>query len=316
MLKIGIIISTLSVVVYKVTNNKDVEDIIEYYETVVADSENISFIFMIIALMFLNWSIEAIKWNLLVNRIEQISFLRALSAIFAGITLGVFTPNRIGEYAGRVLWVKHKNRIIVALITLITSAAQIITTIIIGSISFYFYYIHFIRTADYQWFEIYLIVLIGLISTLLIVLFINTPALFSLTRKLNLSKKMRKYLSVFNRYNSLELIKVFGLSIVRYAVFSFQLILLLVFFKVSIQPTILFIMIPMIFLVMAIIPSIALAELGIREALALSFLGQVSDNHLGIVSATFFLWLINLAIPAGIGSLLILQTKIFKKEMA
>ena len=65
---------------------------------------------------------------------------------------------------------------------------------------------------------------------------------------------------------------------------------------------------------MTFIPSIALADLGIREAVALTIIGLESNNHIGILSATLVIWAINLVIPAIFGSVLIFKSKIFKSK--
>lgn len=62
---------------------------------------------------------------------------------------------------------------------------------------------------------------------------------------------------------------------------------------------------------MAVIPTLALTEIGVRGSVALFFLGLVSTNSIGIVTATFTLWIINLALPALIGSFFVFSTNIF-----
>ena len=72
-----------------------------------------------------------------------------------------------------------------------------------------------------------------------------------------------------------------------------------------------------IYLAQTMIPSIAVAELGIRGNVALFFLNDVVINEelkIGIVSATFTLWLINLIVPAIFGAIFILRLKFFKNK--
>jgi hypothetical protein len=69
------------------------------------------------------------------------------------------------------------------------------------------------------------------------------------------------------------------------------------------------------FLFLAIIPSIALVELGIRGKLALELFGWISANQLGVISAVISIWLVNLVLPAIIGSLLIIRIKIFTTRL-
>lgn len=61
------------------------------------------------------------------------------------------------------------------------------------------------------------------------------------------------------------------------------------------------------FLLMAIIPTIALfTDLTLKNEINLKLLGLFNTNHLGISLTTLGVWIINLVIPAIIGSLLIL----------
>ena len=69
----------------------------------------------------------------------------------------------------------------------------------------------------------------------------------------------------------------------------------------------------LIFLFMTLTPTIALTEIGIRGSIAVLVLGIFSNNIIGILSSTVVLWIINLIIPAIIGSLFIFNLNFFKK---
>ena len=84
--------------------------------------------------MFLNWFLESLKWRFLISKIEKISIKRSLRAIFSGITVSAFTPNRVGEYAGRVFCLEKADRVQAVLITVIGSMAQLVVTIVFGLI--------------------------------------------------------------------------------------------------------------------------------------------------------------------------------------
>jgi hypothetical protein len=72
--------------------------------------------------------------------------------------------------------------------------------------------------------------------------------------------------------------------------------------------------ISILFLVLAIIPSFAIADLGIRGKFSTELLTLYSANTIGIIGTTFGIWFINLFIPALAGSILILGIKIFKEK--
>ena len=60
----------------------------------------------VIFLVFINWGFEARKWQLLVKPIQRMDFLTAYKSVLSGVTLSINTPNRIGEYGGRILYIK------------------------------------------------------------------------------------------------------------------------------------------------------------------------------------------------------------------
>ena len=71
--------------------------------------------------------------------------------------------------------------------------------------------------------------------------------------------------------------------------------------------------ITLLFWVLAIVPSFAIADLGIRGKFAVALFTLFSNNVVGIIGTTFGIWFINLFMPAIVGSLLILGIKIFKE---
>jgi hypothetical protein len=73
-------------------------------------------------------------------------------------------------------------------------------------------------------------------------------------------------------------------------------------------------LITVLYLILAVVPTIALAEVGLRGQVSLELFGFFSSNKLAIIAASTGIWLINLIIPALIGSLLILSIKIFKNK--
>ena len=49
--------------------------------------ENILSIVIVLFLMFLNWFLEALKWQYMISKIEKITIYTSLKAVFAGITV-------------------------------------------------------------------------------------------------------------------------------------------------------------------------------------------------------------------------------------
>ena len=66
------------------------------------------------------------------------------------------------------------------------------------------------------------------------------------------------------------------------------------------------------FWIMAVIPSIALKELGLRGSVGIYLFENFSTNTVGIIAATMGIWLLNLIIPSIIGSILILRMRLLR----
>ncbi|MBK6639803.1 MAG: hypothetical protein IPG39_00450 [Bacteroidetes bacterium] len=145
------------------------------------------------------------------------------------------------------------------------------------------------------------LILAGLIS--LIIIYFRLPLLGKIITKTNALKKLALYARIFSLYTKYDLLKLTLLSAFRYLVFSYQFILMLEFFGVSLPYFEAMRYIMLIYLVMAVVPSIALSELTVRGSVALYFLSPVAANPAGILAATSVLWMINLAFPAILGAL-------------
>ena len=133
LLKIGIVAFALFFLYEQFTTKSSVEQV---NSDVILQQikQHYGVLVVIVLMMFLNWFLEALKWQFLISKIEKISIKRSIRAIFSGITVSSFTPNRIGEYGGRVFCLEKADRIQAVLITVIGSRAQLVTTIIFGCI--------------------------------------------------------------------------------------------------------------------------------------------------------------------------------------
>ncbi len=278
-------------------------------------ADNLLLLLALIVLMMLNWGLEAYKWRLLVYHLERISLWRSLKAIFSGITIAVFTPNRVGEYGGRVFHLRKADRIDAALLTIVGSYAQLVVTIVTGILATIFFLPQFVGLGPITPMQYNLIgmLMFGL-CVLLIILFLNTRLLTTIINWLPIPEKYRHYAGVFEHHNSATLWKVFLASLGRYLVFTFQFFLLLKLFEVDISYANAMMMISMTYFVMTAVPTIAITELGVRGSIAVYFLGMLSTNAKSIFLASSMLWLINLAVPALIGVMFIFQLRFFRKS--
>lgn len=74
--------------------------------------------------MPINWILEGRKWQLLMAPFENISLKKAIKIIVSGVAVGIVTPGRIGEYAGRLVASDPTQKTEVITATLLGSIAQ------------------------------------------------------------------------------------------------------------------------------------------------------------------------------------------------
>ena len=279
--------------------------------------KNQGLIILVFFMMFFNWVLEAVKWKFLIKKIEKVSILTALRAVFSGITVSVFTPNRVGEYGGRVFCLEKADRIQAVLITVLGSMAQLLTTIFFGSMGLLFLnnYIPELEKLYHEMDFSYplLFFMLLFLNILLLLLFHNISVISNLMDKFNWLSKYKKYKEVFTYYNAQELMMVFLLSIFRYAIFTTQFFILLKLFAVDISYFDAIVLNMVMLFAISVIPTIAISEIGVRGSVALYLFSLISVNAIGILSATFLLWVINLLVPAIIGNFFVFTLKFFRK---
>ena len=275
---------------------------------------------MVLALMAVNWGVEARKWQVVIRPAERIPWLRALKATLAGMALAINTPNRIGEYGGRVLFIHQGNRLKVVSLTVMSSMSQLLVTLIIGCGGLRFL-LHALPTATYPvtsasylfWIQV-VFYIVTLISFLGLLVYFRLSWLVRLLDKVPAFSKIAFHIAVLEDLNALVLLRVLSLSFTRYIIFVTQYVLMMRLMQVDVTVWQAFWLLSVVFLVLGVVPTIALAEVGLRGEVNLELFGVFSNNHIGIIAVSVGIWAINLVIPAIIGSLLILRTKIFNNR--
>ncbi len=309
-LKILIVAVSIWFIFKQVLVKDDLDDFIEFYSRLAANPFNWLLFFLVDFMMGINWYLEAYKWKVLVDKFEKISLFRSLRATLSGITVSFFTPNRIGEFAGRVLHISPQTRVMAILATFIGSASQLLVTCLFGMFGLALFLPAFLNLN--QVYSIIFLVAAMIISAILLNMFFHFGFLTKMLHHLKMLRRFDRYLAVFEQYSKQELVSIFLLSVVRYLIFTFQFIIIVRMMGVGLPVFQLFGLISVVYLLLSFLPSIFLTELPVRGSVALYVIGQYSQEHLGILCASFTLWLINLVIPALIGAISILYIRFSK----
>ena len=273
----------------------------------------------VIILMLVNWGIETKKWQILVGHVEAISFWRSFKSVLSGCSVTMLTPNRIGEYGGRILYVKKENRIKAVSLTLVGSISQLLITMLMGSIGLlYLRYLSHNNSSAHAvlpefWGDVLIYLSVG-ITLLLLLFYLRLGWLVRAMEKLPSLNKVVKHIRVLDEFSDENLLQILSLSCIRYLVFVLQFVLILQLMQVNIPPVLCFWLMSVFYLVMAVAPTIGFIDLPVRVSASWVLLQWYTDNKIGVSTASLGIWLINLVIPAIIGSLLILNVKILKEK--
>lgn len=281
-------------------------------------------LFPVMLIMVVQWILEAVKWRFLVSKIERISLARAVQAVLAGITVSSFLPNRTGEFLGRIYMLKRAGRIQGTLVTLVGSMSQLLVTVAAGSAALAFFLPAAFPTQPFGHGYLYFSVTIPavVLSLLMLVLYFRVSLLGVAFERLfrKRFRPVRRFLAVLNRYRQRELAAVLLLSLARYALFTAQFQLLLRLFGVMIPYPQAMMLIALVYFIMAIIPTVALTELGVRGSVAVYIFGLWMEATAGpagsgaaVFAASTLLWFINIGIPALLGIPFVFRLQFFRK---
>lgn len=291
-------------------------DIVQLWQDLKVSFNNKSHLFILISvflLMIFNIYLEGIKWKFQLKPIENISNYKSFISIFTGITSGMFFPNRMGNFIGRIFMLEKGDRIKAAMVTIVGGTGQMIATVSIGLLSLLF----FVKSK-------FLLIIIGIVLTvaLLIFVYFNIHVLkyiqFIIPKKFR--DKTKDYFEIFSLYSKLELLKILILSFIRYFIYTFQFVLLIWYFNIPLTYFEAMIPISLTYILMMIIPFITITEIAVRGSVSVIVfeewfkMNEISASYgLMVFSASSLLWIINIAIPSLVGLFLTYRLNFFRK---
>jgi len=235
----------------------------------------------------------------------EISSVKATFATYAGVAVSILTPNRVGEFAGRMLFINPDKRPTAITMSLAGSISQLMVTLIIGGL---FAGIHSYQLGLFEWWY----VLIGSV-----ILGGSTFLYFNISKSDKILSRWKDNPNIVNAREALsslhssKLLEALLISGIRYTVFSLQLGLLifgLVDLTPSFDPSALFVIVPIYFLAQTIIPTIALSEIGVRGMILATLFTEIASGSDLLITSTL-LWLINIVGPAIMGGISLLNLK-------
>jgi hypothetical protein len=310
LLKAAILVLAGLFIYHRVNNNANLKQ----FEALLANiSRNQVIVTMsfVVLLMVVNWVLEALKWQYLTRRLVKITSWEAIEAVFCGLTWAIFTPNRLGEYGGRVMFLPNRKRIHGVFAMAVGSFGQNVITNVLGltALMWFAYTFHPINI----WAADGLSLIAISFMVLLLVFYFHIRWLVILLNKIGFLRKYHRFFDIMGRYKAEELLKIMWFCLARFFVFSFQYYLVIHLLMPDIPVIPMMMMVFILFFIQSALPSLDLLDVGVRSMTASAFFVYITDQKLAVIAAVSAIWLINLIIPAILGSVFVLKLKFFDR---
>ena len=263
---------------------------------------NLALIISVVLLMPVNWSLEALKWKLLLKHSAHFTLSEAMRSVLGGLSIGFATPARVGEFAGRVMFLHRGERVDGIYLSAIGGLAQSIVTFFTALFMLRFY------TGNSNiFFSAYSYIAFALLALVMIAIYISFEEVMLWLKKSRLH--ISDYVIDVNKTpHRNDKWLVFLTSIVRYGVYVLQYYLLLRFIGMTGNVFELIAAISLILFLQSVSPLIPLTDITVRGGIALLVLNNYGTYMtMGIFMVPVMLWAINLLIPAIIGYFYILK---------
>lgn len=262
----------------------------------------------LLALTPVNWGFEALKWQILIRRVETTDFWSAYRGVLAGVSLGFALPAQLGDTAGRVLSLRT-NRAGAVGASLVSGGMQFYVALVFGTLAWAH---HLTVTPDRdnpagRW----LLVLLAVLSSLGVLFgFVRRRLLGWLESRLG-KHRFADYWIVARQYTDGEISLALGAAAVRYLVFSGQFYLAMRLVGLRLPPEVSASGIGLVFLAKTITPAFnLLSDLGVREAASLWVFAPFAVPVPILLTATLTLWLANVLTPVLVGLIWVWRLKL------
>jgi uncharacterized membrane protein YbhN (UPF0104 family) len=311
LLKLGILTLAFWFIYHRIIKNDT--NIHNFYRLV----SNISYARVVITmsvvglLMVLNWVLEALKWRHLVRTLAPISVWQAIESVFCGLTWAIFTPNRVGEFGGRVMFLPVRKRVYGVFAMAVGAFGQNVVTDVLGAAAatwFIYSFLHFS-----SWLFVGAVVVNLSIIAAMMVFYFNIKWIVSWLNRIRFLKKFHRFFDIMGQYSTAELMKIMWFCLARFLVFTFQYYLIITLMVPGIPVLQMTLTMFVFFFIQSAVPSLDIADIGVRAFVATRLFVYITDQSIAIVVAVSIIYIINLVIPALLGSVFVFKLKFFDR---
>ncbi len=290
LIKILIVVGAFYFIYNELANN----DKLDWDKFLVVFNKNQSIIgiIFILYLSFQNRFLEILKWQNLVSTFKIISVGEATKQVLAALTAGIFTPNGIGEYAGKALYYEKSKTTEIVFLNLICNGIQLILTIIFGIVGLW--HLGFVK----QVLEI-----LALISIIFIIfLFLKRVKIKGYSIN-DFILKLNEIPKTIHRKNIL-------MGFARYLTFSHQYYFIFLAFEVHLPYFSMMATIATVYFLASSLPNFQFLDFAVKGSIGIYFYSLLGVNQWIVIFITTLMWFLNIVIPIAIGSFYVLTYKI------
>jgi hypothetical protein len=260
-------------------------------------NQSVGGISFILLLSILNRFFEILKWQNLVSYLRKISLPEATKQVLGALTAGLFTPNGVGEYAGKALFFEKSKAKIIVFLNLICNGIQMILSIVFGIFGLLYF------NANYN------IITSKTVITLFGICFLLFGMLF-FSKKINIKGySIEKLIHKTNEIPKSIHQKNIFLAICRYLVFSHQYYLLFLAFDVDLPYLTMMATIASVYFLASSLPTFQFLDFAVKGSVAVFFFGILGVNEWIVVFISTLMWFLNVVLPVIIGSYYVMNFK-------
>ena len=262
-----------------------------------------------VLLLLANLGVEALRWRVLAGYVAPVSFIRSLASDLAGLAFSLFTPGGLGDYPARVLFLNpgRTGKLRYTAVAILAILAQYITVLTFGMLAV------MVNIASHPAGKLSFLLWVAVpLAPLLIWLFLNAERVMQSLSRWRLFRKLALYQELAIKLPARLRTKAIFFSALRFIIYNAQFLIFLYGSGVGIPLSQATVLSAMFFFILILVPSFAVAEVGIRGGIALFLFGSVTGNAVGVLSASTLLWLCNVILPALAGAFVLARMG-FKK---
>jgi Lysylphosphatidylglycerol synthase TM region len=301
-IKVGISLLMIAVVYSRVSMIRSLDDTMVLFGRFFGRG-HIVMLLAVLLLMPINWALEALKWQLLLRQSVRLSFASSLRSVLGGLSIGFATPGRIGEFAGRVLFLHEGERIDGIYLSAIGGLAQSLVTFGVAVVALWLSQLEMRGVLE----ESFLILALSVTILMAVSLFWFDRLVLGLR---HLGWDLSRYVIDPLRVPSATAkAQVLLYSALRYGVYMLQYYLLVRVAGVESTGLLVTTAIAQVLMLQSISPLMPMTDMTVRGGIAVLVFGRLGYTMPDILIVPILLWLSNLLLPALIGYYYILKLK-------